>query len=171
MQTLPWSVDRALSDGAALELITSQFPQLSLQQVTARYEGWDHQAVEIDGQWFFRFPKRAECEPPLQRELALLPHLAPLLPVAIPRYQFIGKPTSQFPYIFAGYARLPGIPAIESPIQSTSAVTLAAGLGQTLSILHSVPAETARTWGVPPGADTPATMVRSAFVELEAIKP
>src|SRR5262245_54937317 len=107
------SADWPLDDGLVERLIAAQFPRLAPVRVTRRYGGMDHHAVEIGSAWIFRFPKRAECEPLLRRELALLPHVAPIVPVQVPLYEFIGAPTSDFPFVFAGYRKLSGVPAID----------------------------------------------------------
>ncbi len=46
-------------------------------------DGWDVRAVLVDGRWVDRTPRRPEVVAPLRREAALLPWLAPLLPLAV----------------------------------------------------------------------------------------
>jgi aminoglycoside phosphotransferase (APT) family kinase protein len=50
-------------------------------------DGWDMSAALVDGRWVERSPRRAAVEPQARREAALMPWLAPLLPlpVAVPR--------------------------------------------------------------------------------------
>src|SRR5690348_694214 len=98
--------DLPLDDDLARRLITAQFPALGPVQVTGRYGGMDHHAVEVDGVWIFRFPKRPECEPMLRRELKLLPAIVARLPVAVPRYKHVGSATADYPCAFAGYRKL-----------------------------------------------------------------
>jgi aminoglycoside phosphotransferase (APT) family kinase protein len=109
----------------------------------------DHHAVELDAAWIFRFPKRAESERALLRELRLLPVVAPLLRIAVPVYQFFGAPTSDFPYAFAGYRKLAGTPAIECPRDLVATKELAPCLGRVLSTLHAFPPDLAARLGVP----------------------
>jgi len=104
-----------LSDELASHLVATSFPELGVIQVTERYEGMDHFAVEMNQEWIFRFPKTAESAPMLPRELRLLPIVAPVLPVAVPRYEWVSPPLSDFPFTFAGYRKLGGTPAIELP--------------------------------------------------------
>jgi aminoglycoside phosphotransferase (APT) family kinase protein len=47
--------------------------------------GWDARAVLVDGKWVERTPRRPEVEAPLRREATLLPWLAPLVPLPIPK--------------------------------------------------------------------------------------
>ncbi len=128
--------DRPLDDCLARSLITSRFPELRPARITGRYGGVDHHAVEIDSAWIFRFPKRAECQPMLLRELKLLPEVEPLVPVPVPRYQFVGNATTEYPWTFAGYRKLAGMPAIACPPGRIDLAELAAVLGRILSVLH-----------------------------------
>ena len=47
-------------------------------------EGWDNSVWVVDERYAFRFPRRAVAIPGFERELALLPKLAPLAAVADP---------------------------------------------------------------------------------------
>jgi aminoglycoside phosphotransferase (APT) family kinase protein len=47
-------------------------------------DGWDMQATLVDGQWVDRTPRRPEVEPQVRREVAVMPWLAPRLPVPVP---------------------------------------------------------------------------------------
>ena len=105
----------ALDDPRALQLIAAAFPSLRPAQVTGRYGGMDHHAVEVDGAWIFRFPKTAESATLLPRELRLLPAVGPLVPVAVPRYEWAARPTAAVPFTFAGYRKLAGVPALDRP--------------------------------------------------------
>lgn len=50
--------------------------------------GYDFQIVVVDG-WVFRFPRRAEAVAWLAAEVDALPVLAPVLPVAVPRFEHV----------------------------------------------------------------------------------
>lgn len=47
-------------------------------------KGWDTRAVLVDGRWVDRTPRRPEVEPQVRREVALMPWLAPQLPLPVP---------------------------------------------------------------------------------------
>jgi hypothetical protein len=83
MQAFPWTPAQTLTNETVSLLILAQFPSLAPARVTARYQGWDNEAVEINGEWIFRFPKRADGKLPLKRELALLSRLSTVLSVRI----------------------------------------------------------------------------------------
>jgi aminoglycoside phosphotransferase (APT) family kinase protein len=163
-------VDRPLTDPIVAELIATQFPELAPVSVTARHEGMDNEALEINGEWVFRFPKRAECEAPLRAELALLPRLSPRVPVPVPQHRFVGTPGPLFPYLFAGYRKLPGTPAIQLGLGPGDALALAPVLGAVLSAVHSFPADEAARLGVYRGEDDPRSHAREVLAELEVVR-
>ena len=53
--------------------------------------GYDFEVVLVDEEWIFRFPRRAGVERALEVEIALLPELAPALPVAVPRFEHVSR--------------------------------------------------------------------------------
>ncbi len=165
----PWSSDRPLSDETARQLIESQFPRLAPVRVTARAQGWDNEAVEVNGEWMFRFPKRADAAPDVERELRLLARLAPRLPLPVPRYEFFGRATREFPYAFAGYRKLAGVPATH--VEAIEAETVAAQLGEMLSALHAIAPEEVEDLHLPPSDDDPRAYLPETLRELEAVAP
>jgi hypothetical protein len=147
VQTFPWKPTHSLTDETASLLIAAQFPSLSPVRVKARHEGWDNEAVELNGKLVFRFPKCADGEVPPKRELVVLPRLSTALPVPVPAYQMIGKPGPFFPYVFPGYRKLNGTPAIDLSVNLVDAIALAPLLGSFLSAVHSFsPAEAQDLW-------------------------
>jgi aminoglycoside phosphotransferase (APT) family kinase protein len=71
------------------------------------------------------------------------------LPVAIPDFRYRGAPTEAYPHAFAGYAKLPGRPALGLPSELVPISALGAALGNVLSALHSCPVTGAERAGVP----------------------
>ena len=51
-------------------IIHSQFPEISLSNVTLLGEGCDSRAFEVNQQWVFKFPKRADVDKQLVIESA-----------------------------------------------------------------------------------------------------
>jgi aminoglycoside phosphotransferase (APT) family kinase protein len=47
-------------------------------------DGWDTRATLVDGRWVDRTARRREVDPQLRREVALMPWLAPGLPLPVP---------------------------------------------------------------------------------------
>jgi aminoglycoside phosphotransferase (APT) family kinase protein len=90
-------------------------------------EGWDSVVLEVDGDWIVRIPRREEVRGWIRREARLLPELAPVLPVPVPRFEVVEDRDDLF---FVAYRKLPG-KALGDP-----SVSLAAQLGRFLAALH-----------------------------------
>ena len=97
--------------------------------------GWDRTAWLVDERWVFGFPRRTVVVSGIERELAWLPRLAPLLPAPIPVPAFTGEPSDAFPWAYFGYELLPGLEAAEVPDDVRVAVAL--DLAAFLRVLHS----------------------------------
>jgi len=128
-------------------ILERQFPKLAPVQAAYLGAGMDSTAFEVNGKWIFRFPMRTAVEKQLFVERALLPPLAPLLPIAIPAFEFDGRPDDDFAMHFAGYEKLPGTPAVEIDAARVSFDTIAAQLGQFLTVLHGFPTSEAKRLG------------------------
>jgi aminoglycoside phosphotransferase (APT) family kinase protein len=86
----------------------------------------------------FRFPRRRAVAGLIAREIALLPLLAPQLPVAISAPEYVGTPTPEYPWPFAGYAAVAGTTACAAPLSDAARAALAPQLGAFLRALHAV---------------------------------
>jgi aminoglycoside phosphotransferase (APT) family kinase protein len=106
--------------------------------------------------WLVRFPKRAQVAVCLERELVLLPELARLLPLAVPRFELVGDPGEGYPHRFAAYRCLPGAPALDTLEEEHDVGPLGEALGGFLAVLHGFPAERAATLGIGADDDQPA---------------
>lgn len=96
----------------------------------------------------FRFATDEADSAKLEREVALLAEIAPRLPVAVPRYAYVGEPNDVYPYAFAGYRKLDGLSgeAWRPPQEHWQAI--ATQFGALLSVLHEFPVERARALGL-----------------------
>lgn len=166
--------DCTLTPETLQALLITQAPELDANTLRYLNQGWDswvYTASHRDGTPFIlRFPKRAGVARRLQREIILLPVLAPRLRLAIPQFRLIGKPDSGYPHPFVGYARLPGRPAIDVDPAGRNAVELGAVLGTFLGTLHDFPVEDARKFGVEDGVEEEdgeiAAKIETAQVQL-----
>ena len=96
------------------------------------------------GGWILRFSKSAGSAPLLARKLRLLPVVAPLLPVEVPRHEWIGRPSADYPCRFGGYRKPPGVPRLGIPTGGIDPDDLAAvHVG-----LRAVPGEVAAGLGM-----------------------
>lgn len=140
-----------MENADAARTIASAFPGFTAKDVELLGEGWDSVAFLVNHEWVFRFPKNKKSSKCLEREICLLPKLAPLFKVAIPHFTFIGKPTETFERYFVGYRKLAGEPLKKEVLQSLPPKTqerVLHQLAEFLKILHAFPIEKARQSGV-----------------------
>jgi aminoglycoside phosphotransferase (APT) family kinase protein len=137
-----WAADRVLTSGLVAELLGEQFPELGEARLRFFGAGWDSEVYELGDVWVLRFPKRKEVVERLQREIAVLPVLAEALPLPIPRFEIVGRPSARFPYPFVGYRKLPGVPIIDqltAELTAEEEASAARALGEFLTALHGFP--------------------------------
>jgi aminoglycoside phosphotransferase (APT) family kinase protein len=53
--------------------------------------GWDYKVLILDGEWVLRIPRSQLSVEQLEKEIELLPALAPALPVEIPRFAQVSR--------------------------------------------------------------------------------
>src|SRR5262249_32255145 len=104
------ATDIEVTAGLAGALLKEQVPELAAAPVELLGEGWDNAAFLVDSRYVFRFPRRSVAAPLLAREIAILPLLAPHLPVAVSAPAFVGTPSGDYPWPFAGYRAFEGRP-------------------------------------------------------------
>jgi aminoglycoside phosphotransferase (APT) family kinase protein len=122
-----------------LDVLRAEVPALDLTDARTIGDGWDSLVVEVGG-YVFRFPRRPEVETWIEREIALLAELASFLPVAVPRFEFVGREGT----VYVGYRKLEGA-AAGFEIDERTGIDL----GRFLAALHAFPVERARALGVP----------------------
>jgi aminoglycoside phosphotransferase (APT) family kinase protein len=137
----PWTAEREVPPELALALIREQFPELGARAAEPFGSGWDNTAYLVDGAVVFRFPRKESTVALLERETRVLPRLAGRLPLPVPNPAWVGAPTERFPWPFAGYRRLAGVPADGANLTEAERMAAAAPLGAFLRALHATPAE------------------------------
>lgn len=169
----PWQRVDVHVDEATVRAALAPFPSLAGASVRYLHEGWDSRAFLVDDTWVFRFPKRRPMHERLAVEIALLPRLAPLLPVAIPRFEHIGAPGPAYPFRFVGYRILPGTLGIHLDAAALDMPSLGAQIGYALAALHAFPVEEARRLSVRPDTfnNDLNARAREAAERLEEIAP
>lgn len=145
----PWAADVTITPQHAGECIVAQFPALAPVTIEPFSEGWDNVAFLVNGTFVFRFPRRASTAPLLAREVALLPLIAPCVPLAIPAPQCVGAPTRTSPWPFAGYRRIEGHTACRAHLTDAQRANLARPLAQFLRALHAIDATPLVARGLP----------------------
>jgi aminoglycoside 2''-phosphotransferase len=141
--------DTRLDAAQVASILEAQFSELSPARVVYLGEGCDSRAFDVNQEWVFRFPKRAEVERQLAIESRILPALAQESPLPMPVFSFHGRPSVRYPYRFAGYRKLPGVPGILVDRQAMPLESWAPAMGRFLSWLHRASARQAQALGVP----------------------
>jgi aminoglycoside phosphotransferase (APT) family kinase protein len=137
-----------LSADDAQAVIREQTP-LPARTVTELGRGADSVAFLVDDEWVARFPMVADARDTLRRELALLPMLAPALPVAIPAVEHVARRGDEL--LFAAYRSLPGEPLTAerfASLDATAQDAVLAGIAELLRALHAFPVADAVRAGV-----------------------
>ena len=90
-------------------------------------DGWDFKVLVVDDAWVVRWPRHRLAVEEIEQEVALLPLLGPLLPVAVPQFEYV----SREPWLVA-YRFIRGEPLVaEDPD----------GVRAFLKALHAIDAE------------------------------
>lgn len=127
-------------------------PEFAGGPVVPLGEGMDSRAVLAGADMVFRFAKHDDAADGLRREIALLPRLAPTLPLAVPRFECVaehagtGRPFVGYRLIRGEPLRRPLFDGLAGPVRD-SAVD---DLGAFLDALHAFPVGVAAACGVRP---------------------
>ena len=54
-------------------------------------DGWDFKVLILEDEWVVRWPRHGLAVDELEKEVDLLPALAPLLPVEVPRFEYVSR--------------------------------------------------------------------------------
>lgn len=122
-----------------------------VETVAFEGEGDFCRAFTVNGEWLFRFAYNEEGSRALQREIALLPKLAPTLSLPIPNIQHSGR-QSENSFLFVGYPKIQGVPLTSDLLQTLKPdeqERCASDLALFLRGLHSYSVTEARALGVP----------------------
>ena len=132
-----WDAEVVVDEGLVHALLAEQFPELDASSAQLLGEGWDNSVWVVEERWAFRFPRRGIAIPGVERELAVLPALAPLLPAPIPMPRFVGQPSDRFPWPFFGAELLSGVEPCDAQLSDDDRAELGGELGRFLRVLHS----------------------------------
>ena len=133
-----WDPDVDLDLRKVHSIVAGQFPQFSEKLPKLLGQGWDNICVLYSQETVFRLPTRALGGEIIRNEILSLPVLAGLLPLAVPKFKFIGHPTTEYPYEFVGYQFLEGQVSDSLDWSPQDRSTAAPVLGEFLRKLHSV---------------------------------
>jgi aminoglycoside phosphotransferase (APT) family kinase protein len=132
-----WDAEFAIDEPLVCALLAEQFPELDAGSARLLGAGWDNSVWVVEEQWAFRFPRRKIAIPGVERELEVLPRLAPLVPAPIPEPRFVGSPSARFPWPFFGAPLLAGVEVADAGLVDEERTDLGGALGHTLRVLHA----------------------------------
>jgi aminoglycoside phosphotransferase (APT) family kinase protein len=132
-----WSAEVAIDAALVRRVLGEQFAELELGTVRLLGEGWDNSVWLVDERWVFRFPRREIAVPAVERQVALLPRLAPYLPLPIPQPVFAGRPGEDFGWPFFGTPFLSGSEAADISLTDDARTRAARPLAEFLRALHA----------------------------------
>jgi len=164
-----WTAELVVDERLVHRLIT-QFPGLDAESLRPFAEGWDYSIWVVDERWAFRFPRREIAVPGVRREIAVLPELAPLLPIPVPEPVFVGEPADGYPWPFFGSVLLPGQELGDAGLGDDARLEVARALAGFLRVLH----DTEVAYDLPSDANRRADMsdrvpkTREQLADLEA---
>jgi aminoglycoside phosphotransferase (APT) family kinase protein len=134
----PWQPEREVSVAEARQGVRAC--GLAADDVRIVAAGWDNTIVLVDETWVFRFPRRQIALPGIDREIALLPTLAPRLSLPIPVPEHVGV-YGDPPWRFWGARHLPGTELEVAGRSDETAVAVGRDIGRFVGELHALPAE------------------------------
>jgi aminoglycoside 2''-phosphotransferase len=111
--------------------------------------GDDSAAFRVDRDWVVRFPLVPDAQRTLATELALLPRLAPHLPVMVPCPEHTAERDGQL--VFIAYRALEGEPLSDAALNALPARARTRALDELAALLdaiHRFPADSAQAAGV-----------------------
>jgi aminoglycoside 2''-phosphotransferase len=134
-----------------LNRIKQEFPEITWSDYKFINVGWDHEVVQLDNEYIFRFPNSHEYLPVLRGEIELLEYLGGKTKARIPSYEFVAKDFS-----FGGYKILPGkelsLELFTSLYEGQQDI-IAKDIADFLSDLHSIPVKELERFSV--GSEKP----------------
>ena len=132
-----WTAE-VVVDAALARRLIGRFPEVDAGSLRLLGDGWDRTVWAVDERWAFGFPRRRVAVPGIEREMALLPALAPLLPLPIPVPAFLGRPSDEYPWSFFGARLLPGREACDAALDDAGRLAVALDVAGFLRRLHSL---------------------------------
>ncbi len=93
----PHKVDNLISK------LKSQFPDFEIKNAQLIEHGWDHDVIDLDGEYIFRFTTNPDYVGRLKNEIKLLEAVSKNVEASIPSYEIVAND-----YSFGGYSKIQG---------------------------------------------------------------
>jgi aminoglycoside phosphotransferase (APT) family kinase protein len=133
-----WDAEIEVDEALARALIAARFPALDASSLRRVGVGWDNVVWATVGGVAFRFPRRRVAIAGVEREIALLPALAPRLPLTIPDAAYPGAPCARFPWPWFGSRLIAGREIAAARLDDAARIALASQLAAFLRTLHDL---------------------------------
>lgn len=133
-----WHADIAITEQLVINCL-QQFPAiLPVKTIELIGEGWDNKVFLINEKIIFRFPRRKIAVELIERENKVLTHLPQFPNIEIPIPQYIGHPTTDYPYPFQGYQKINGISGYQAQLTFEERDASIVPLANFLKQLHAI---------------------------------
>jgi aminoglycoside phosphotransferase (APT) family kinase protein len=142
-----WSPELVVDEELARALADERLPALRAAPLRLLGEGWDSTVWLLGEDWVLRFPRRQVVIPGFERELEVLPELAPVVPLPVPVAAFRGEPDERFGWPWAGFRLLPGRELADAATDDAGRVRHGRDLGRFLRALHDIDPATVTAGG------------------------
>jgi aminoglycoside phosphotransferase (APT) family kinase protein len=145
----PCEPDRPLDVARVERTLHAQFPELAPVRAKWFGSGCSNEVYRVNGDWLFRFPKRAGIAATVERDVRLLSLVADAATVTVPRIEWLGRPGPDFPYPFVGYRAIPGMRGdlLPDALAPDDERRIAAQIGRAVAAIHGVPLAQAKSLG------------------------
>ena len=130
-----WRAEIVVDERLARRLI-GQFTELEVESLRPFAEGWDYAIWLVNETLAFRFPRREIAVSGVEREIRVLPTLAPHLTLPVPVPVFVGVPADGYPWPFFGSRLLPGRELCEVALDDPARTRIGLSLAGFLRGLH-----------------------------------
>lgn len=127
------------------ESILTTLPQFEASTFTMLNSGWDSVAIEADGAWIFKFPRRPAAVERLRKECRILSLIRPRVALSVPDMVLHEAPT-----LFSQHRKLAGgflETADYLPLSSAQRDAVAEKMAGLYAALHAIPKTEARAAG------------------------
>jgi aminoglycoside phosphotransferase (APT) family kinase protein len=133
-----WDPDVDVTPELARRLIDGSLPELAGRPLAPVAVGWDNAVFVVDDAWIVRIPRRAVAVPGVEREIAVLPRLAPRLPLPVPIPTYVGRGGDGYPaWPFFAAPLIPGREPAHAALDDGARAALAEPLAAFLRELHA----------------------------------
>jgi aminoglycoside 2''-phosphotransferase len=129
----------------AIACIHAAYPELRIERLRLNDDGQNNDALIVNDDLIFRFPRDEEGIEKLATEVALLGRLRPFVPLPIPEPTYTSFAPRAVGHVFAGYRMLPGEPLWRESVAAMGdpaiVQRLATQLATFLRALHGIPTD------------------------------